>query len=246
MWFKRNDTRKGPRDEVLPLQHEGAPDSYRPSGLCPRCGKQSSFASAGSLPVTFDHEVYVAGHDGSREPVLIDQVTSLICRHCQQGVVVVEEQWTGEAPSKKQKGGGVISFRGIHWWPLPAARVSSDVPADIASAFGEAVTALAADCPRAAAVMARRTLEAITVEKGETTGSLAQRVKALSARGLLHPSLADWVNEVRLAGNIGAHFDPMQPMSKENAQELVNFVRELLKFLYEMPAELARRRASSP
>lgn len=116
------------RDEVLPLQHEGAPDSYRPSGLCPRCGKQSSFESAGSLPVTFDHEVYAAGPGGSREPLLIDRVTSL----------------------------------------------------------------------------------------------------------------------VRLAGNIGAHFDPMKPMSKENAQELLNFLRELLRYLYELPAELARRRTSSP
>lgn len=33
----------GKGGEILPEPHEGLPDSSRPSGLCPRCGKQSSF-----------------------------------------------------------------------------------------------------------------------------------------------------------------------------------------------------------
>ena len=51
--FKRSNIVKGPRNEDLPLTHEGLPDSYRPNGLCPRCGKQSSFEKIGELPVTF-------------------------------------------------------------------------------------------------------------------------------------------------------------------------------------------------
>jgi hypothetical protein len=42
---------------------------------------------------------------------------------------------------------------------------------------------------------------------------------------------------------VGAHFDPIETVSKEDAQQLLSFVRELLRFLYELPAELARRRA---
>ena len=243
--FERNKPkRKGPRDEVLPPANEGLPDSHRLSGLCPRCGKQSSFDVAGSLPVTFDYEIYSIESDGTYKYDQIDRVTSLICRHCHQGVVVVEEQWVGDKPKKKQKSGGVISFRGIHWWPLPEARLSPDIPNDIASAFAEAVTALVANCPRASAVMARRTLEAITVERGETRGSLADRLNALGANGLLHPTLSDWAKEVRLVGNVGAHFDPMKQVTVKDAQQLVNFIRELLKYLYELPAELNRRRSS--
>jgi len=241
---KSEPKRKGPRGEVLPPDNEGLPDSHRPSGLCPRCGKQSSFEIAGSLPVTFDYETYSVGSDGTYRHDLIDRVTSLICRHCLQGVVVVEEQWVGEKPKKEQKGGGVISFRGIHWWPLPEAKLSSDIPSDIAGAFAEAVTALAANCPRASAVMARRTLEAITVDKGETKGTLADRLNALGAKGVLHPTLSDWAKEVRLVGNVGAHFDPIKQVTVEDAQQLVNFIRELLKYLYELPAELNRRRSS--
>lgn len=117
------------------------------------------------------------------------------------------------------------------------------MPAEIAEAFKEAARALHAECPRASAVMARRTLEAITVDKGQTTGDLGGRLKNLAATGILLPTLADWAKEVRLVGNVGAHFDPIKSVSKNDAQQLVTFVRELLKYLYELPAELAKRKA---
>ena len=82
------------------------------------------------------------------------------------------------------------------------------MPPQIGSAFSEAFTALEAGCPRASAAMARRTLEAIAVDKGETQGTLDQRLRNLAATGVLHPSLADWTKEIRLVGNSGAHFDP--------------------------------------
>jgi len=92
--------------------------------------------------------------------------------------------------------------------------------------------------------MARRTLEAITVEKGQTTGVLADRLRNMASAGILQPTLADWAKEVRLVGNTGAHFDPINPASNADAQQLISFVRELLRYLYELPAELARRRST--
>lgn len=246
MFRDTKSKRKGERGEILPEENEGLPDSHRPSGLCPRCGKQSSFEIAGSLPVTFDYETYLQGRDGSVSHMEMDRVSSLICRHCRQGVVVVEEQWIGDEARRKGQSGGVISYRGIHWWPLPDTKLSPDVPKEIASAFAESVTALSANCPRACAVMARRTLEAITVEKGETKGTLAERLDAMGRNGILLPALSDWAKEVRLVGNIGAHFDPIQQVSMEDARQLTDFIRELLKYLYELPAELARRRSQQP
>jgi len=244
--FGFGPTRKGPRGEVLPEQNEGQPDSHRPSGLCPRCGKQSSFQVIGSLPLTFDYETAIANRDGTYEHDSNERVSVLICRHCKHGVAVVEERYTAEEPSRLRRGGGLISFRGFHWWPLPDTQLSSDIPTEIASAFAEAVTALAANCPRAAGVMARRTLEAITVDKGETQGVLADRLKTLATKGVLQPTLSDWAKEVRLVGNVGAHFDPMKQISKEDAQQLISFIRELMRYLYELPADLARRRGPQP
>jgi hypothetical protein len=238
----KNKTRKGKRGEDLPELHEGLPDSHRPSGLCPRCGKQSSFDIAGSLPATFDSS-YSIDHSGKEERGLIDRVSSLICRHCNQPVVVVEEQWIGDHPAKEGKYSGIVNYRGINWWPLPEAYLSSDIPNNIAGVFAEAAKALYADCPRASAVMARRALEAICVDKGETSGILADRLDALKSKGILQPTLADWAKEVRLIGNVGAHFDPIQTVTMEDAKQLLSFLRELLKYLYELPAELARRKS---
>jgi hypothetical protein len=94
--------------------------------------------------------------------------------------------------------------------------------------------------------MARRCLEAITVDQGENAGTLKNRLERLATRNVLHPSLVEWSNELRLVGNVGAHFDPISDVSQEDARQLLNFLRELLKYLYELPAALTRRRNASP
>jgi len=245
MWseiFRGKKYSLGKTGEKLPEKHEGLPDSTLPHGLCPRCQKQSSFDAAAPQPVTFDPESYLAERDGSATPVHVDQVSVLYCRNCRQGILVVEEQRVADRSWREKTGGGVITWRGIHWWPAADAHVSPDVPADIAEVYKETARALHADCPRASVVMARRTLEAITVDKGETKGDLVDRLKNLAAKGVLLPTLADWAKEVRLVGNTGAHFDPIKSVSKKDAEQLVTFVRELLKYLYELPAELAKRK----
>jgi hypothetical protein len=131
----------------------------------------------------------------------------------------------------------------MHWWPLPGAMISPDVPPKIGHTFDESVRAASAGCPRASAVMARRTLEAVADEQGATGSTLVARLQSLTSTGKLHPSLAEWVREVRLVGNRGAHFDPIEDVSPEDAKQLIGFVRELLRHVYELPAELNRRRS---
>jgi hypothetical protein len=233
----------GKMGEKLPETREGLPDSALPHGLCPRCQKQSSFDVVSTQAVTFDPDVDRGGAGG---PTAVDRVSVLHCRNCKQGIVVIEEKCVADRswrePKAGRSGGGSITWRGIHWWPAADAQVSTDVPVQIAEVFQEAVRAAHAECPRAAAVMARRTLEAIAAEKGETTGVLADRLKKLAANGVLQPTLAEWAKEVRLVGNASAHFDPIESVSKKDAEQLNAFVRELLRYLYELPAELARRK----
>lgn len=242
--FGRKKT-TGKRGEPLPENHDGPPDSARPSGLCPRCEKQSSFDYVQSLPLTFDGG-YIIGRGEPNIPTFHERSTVLICRNCHQGVAVLEEQWTGEHRSIERQGGGTISWKGFHWWPLVGASLHKAVPVSISSAFNEAVLALSANCPRAAAVMARRTLEAIATDKGEANGTLAQRLSNLSTKGLLHETLADWAKEVRLIGNAGAHFDPINDVSLDDARQLIDFIREMAKFLYVLPYELNERRTAKP
>ena len=244
--FKPKKQNVGKMGEQLPEENRGLPDSDRPHGLCPRCEKQSSFEVKGNAPVTVDARHYVVGRTGDEALIPLDQVSILYCRNCQQGIVVIEEQCTA-GHSWREPGGprsGTISWRGIHWWPAADEHVSQDVPPKIAEAYSEAVRAAHANCFRASAAMARRTLEAIAADKGEVKGVLAERLKNLAVSGMLVPTLADWAREVRLVGNAGVHFDPMDAVSRVDAEQLIAFLRELLRYLYELPAELARRRGN--
>ena len=203
----------------------------------------------GPLPVTIDPDVCFEAYDGTLDVQHVDRASVLHCRSCQQGVVVVEEQRIGDRSWRVEgavRKGGDVTWRGIHWWPSADTRVSIDVPTQIAEVFQEAVQAQYAGCPRAAAVMARRTLEAITADKGETKGTLSGQLKNLASAEVLLPTLADWSKEVRLVGNASAHFDPINSVSTKDAEDLISFVRELLRYLYDLPADLSRRRKGTP
>ena len=245
--FRTGKHSVGKTGEKLPEKHVGLPDSTLAYGLCPRCEKQSSFEVTSPLPVTFDPgSLSTAILSGAPGPVHmhVDQASILYCRNCRQGIVVVEEQRVNDR-SWREEGAfqaADATWRGIHWWPAAGARVSPDVPIQIATVFQEAVRAMHAECPRASAVMARRTLEAITADKGETKGRLADRLNNLAEKGVLIPTLAAWSKEVRLVGNTGAHFDPISSVSPKDTEDLISFVQELLRYLYELPADLSRRR----
>jgi hypothetical protein len=242
-WLFRNKE-IGSRGETIPARHDGFPDTSTLSGLCPRCKTQSSFELGGSLPVTFS-TLIAMGRDGSQVRVPYDQVVVLICRHCDQGVAVIEEQMTGDHPSVARKGGGHIWWRGVHWWPFPGGVCDPAIPAGIQSTFDEACRAIAANCPRAGAVMARRTLEAVAVDQGERDGTLVKRLAVLTSRGLLPSTFSDWAKEVRLVGNVGAHFDLQEDVSVRDAEQLRDFIAELLNHLYILPSKLAARRAGN-
>ena len=129
---------------------------------------------------------------------------------------------------------------------LAGATLHPSVPDSIRGSYNEGVLALAADCPRAAAVMARLTLEAVAVDKGESTETLARRLSKHASKKHLHPSLTDWVKKGHLVGNSGAHYDPPDPVEANDAQHLINFVRDLLNHLYVLPWELDARRSAKP
>lgn len=239
---------QGDRGEPMPVEHSGAPDSTNPSGLCPRCRKQSSFQSLGSIPLTFS-EGYKVLPSGVHEPIFHERATVLVCRHCEQGISVLEEELTGGRSKRSgERHSGVISWQGFHWWPLAGSSAHSAVPSEIASALNEAVLCLSANCPRAAAVMARRTLEAIATDKGggKSKDALAKQLANMAASGLLQPTLADWAKEVRAIGNSGAHFDPIDTVSNADASQLIEFLQALIEYLYVLPYDLAQRRAARP
>ena len=160
----------------------------------------------------------------SWEPLVLERVQ---CVAVAMGVgrllVVVEEEWVGGHPARQRGGsGGAVTFRGIHWWPAPGAgNLDRSIPEVVAECFSEGVRCLSAHAPRAAAVMFRRTLEAVVRTSGSAAAvttlddrNLAAALGVMAAEHTLDPSLAQWAKELRLVGNAGGHLDPLDMASR--------------------------------
>jgi len=230
------------------------PDSADPTGVCPRCGRTSNFHNLGHLPVTFKDGIVAIGRDGSREPLVLEQVSALQCFGCGQATAVVEEEWIGERRARDGGNSGQISYRGIHWWPPPsAANLDPAIPAQVVDVFGEGLRCLSVRAPRAAAVMFRRSLEAVVRASGSAAAvktlddkNLASALAVMAKEHALDPTLAQWAKELRLVGNVAGHVDPADNVDMSEAEEMSRLARGLFTYLYEMPARLARGRAASP
>jgi hypothetical protein len=132
-------------------------------------------------------------------------------------------------------------------WPLTGIRTAHPaVPAPIAADWLEAHLCLSIRAFRGAAAMARRAVQGIAVERGATDGKLHAQLKELEAKTTLHPSMVEWADHIRLLGNVGAHpgADGLETVSEDEARDVVRFLDELLRWLYELPAETAAARAA--
>lgn len=226
------------------------PDSLDPNGPCPRCGRIAAFTPAGNVDLDWDTQTNVLDASGGHQRRGIERVSGLYCNGCERGVAVVEEEWTGDAPSRDgMKTGGTITWRGIHWYPPPGSGAMDEaVSVIVQRAYDEAQRCMAARAFGASAVMLRRTIEAIVLDQGgpETlaalTRNLASGLAALGAEGKLQGSLVEWAREIRLVGNVGAHFDPLDEVSEADAISLDHLVRRLIEYVYEMPARIRRSR----
>ena len=245
--FGNKQKKTGERGEELPLDNEGFPDSRLPHGLCTRCNKQSSFDIISTTPISFNGSIYSSSVNGYRDNQVKrdheDQVTILECRNCHQRMIAIEEKYINDEPKRIASiDGGYISFRGFFWWPLNSLRNNDEIPREIDLAFQEGVTCLAASCPRAAVAMFRRTLEAIVVEKGFQKKTLYKSLVEMFHENSLPRTFEDWINEIRLVGNSGAHYDPIEVVDLKDAKDMQNFIEEIIRHLYIIPNQLNKRR----
>jgi Domain of unknown function (DUF4145) len=140
---------------------------------------------------------------------------------------------------------------------FPAAQPIYDedaVPEDIRADFEEALSCQAAGFHIGGALVGRRVLQAAVRERTpddvrqKQDEKLIKRNKAfLDLReeirdlpdAVLSPMLKDAAEQVRLIGNDAAHADLVNP---ELVEHLLQFVGEILHYLYVMPAKLSASR----
>lgn len=248
---------------------DAPPDSESQRGLCPRCEVRADFeVISDPFPVSFDYEDLLPSgpHRIPAEPNTLDRVAVLRCSSCRQGIVVVEEQLLGDQLSRDipleelrnrrnppDGFGTSIRYRGFHWWPHPgAAHLDAAIPENLREAFSEGMKCLGVAAPRAAAVMFRRTVEGIVRDIGSKkavdqldSNDLAGALKILAKEKILDATLGEWADDVRLLGNKGGHFDPIVDVSMEQANDLAQLIRQVLRYHYEEKARRERIRGSA-
>ncbi len=129
----------------------------------------------------------------------------------------------------------------------PALRIDFDktnIPGPIVSALEEAIVCHANECFVAAAIMVRKTLEELCLERGAQGKDLKERVRDLGTRIVLPNELLNGLDDLRLLGNDAAHLESREydQIGKEEVEIGIEFTKEVLKATYQYPALLTRLR----
>jgi hypothetical protein len=120
----------------------------------------------------------------------------------------------------------------------PAERIDFDttgIPGDIVESLDEAITCHANRCYTAAAIMVRKTLEALCHARNAPGGSLAARIKALGQQALLPPELLDGLDDLRLLGNDAAHYEStaFNQVGPAEVATAIKFTKAVLQAVYQ-------------
>lgn len=170
-----------------------------------------------------------------RENGLPELWTAVKCPDCESSALYLQENY----------GNGWDEFYRVY--PAQARRLSTAVPEPLRNDHREARECVQAKHYTAAAVMARRVLEGIAVDRGYKSGDLFSRLKKMRDDGVIDDRLYDWADICRDVGNQGAHADK-QAVTRQDAEETLDFVEALLDYLYVFTSryeEFKNRRANT-
>jgi len=139
-----------------------------------------------------------------------------------------------------QTGGTVFDV-----YPSVEIDVDESLPEDVKPALREAYQGFESQIWNSCVVMSRRALEEAAKDLGATGNSLIKKIDDLAANQRITPELKEWANEGRLGGNLGAHGSPAKKWAdKEDAEEILEFTRWFMRYVYVLPQQLADRRSN--
>lgn len=111
------------------------------------------------------------------------------------------------------------------------------LPKEIGDLYEEIRKSTSAGAYTSAVLACRKILMHIAVEKGAKDGKpFIYYVEYLIENHYAPPGSKPWVDKIRTTGNEANH--EIKIMTQHDAEELINFVEMLLKFIYEFPAKI--------
>lgn len=120
-----------------------------------------------------------------------------------------------------------------------------NLPDAVVTAFEEAIKCHANRCFIASAIMVRKTLEELCLDRGASGTNLKDRIRALETKVVLPQELLDGLDDLRLLGNDAAHIESQEfnKVGQEEVEIGIEFAREVLKAVYQFSALLKRLRS---
>jgi Domain of unknown function (DUF4145) len=92
-----------------------------------------------------------------------------------------------------------------------------------------------------AVLCCRKLLMNIAVNKGAAEGlKFIDYVEYLASKNYIPPDGEEWVDHIRTKGNEATH--EITIMVKEDAEDLITFAEMLLKFIYEFPEKIKKKK----
>ena len=129
--------------------------------------------------------------------------------------------------------------------PLPKP-IDERIKGPIKDDFIESRRCFSIGAFRASAVMARRALQSICLDKGaKVSDKLEKQIDWLFAQGIITKDLKNWAHEVRLVGNDAAHPkkpDEDTPVTQQEAEDILNLLDQFCQVLYVAPSIAEERR----
>jgi hypothetical protein len=126
-------------------------------------------------------------------------------------------------------------------WPLNAKpQPSENWPEGMHRYWIQAHHSLAHENWDAANLMARSAVQFIVRDKNAKKGLLKHQIDDLVSKGVLHPLMKDWADEVRIVANESAHPEAPIPedATPQDSRDIVNFLDLLLMYLYDLPKQI--------
>lgn len=146
-------------------------------------------------------------------------------KECKAHVFIIHEPLSGE----------------LHLYPPSKIDFNSEnIPSNIVETFEEAITCHSNECYKASALMVRKTLEEICMDKEATGYTLKEKLKNLSKIILIPSELISGMEILRLLGNDAAHTEvkDFPQISQRELEVAITFTKEILKAVYQYSALL--------
>ncbi|MFO8234403.1 MAG: DUF4145 domain-containing protein [Bacteroidales bacterium] len=121
---------------------------------------------------------------------------------------------------------------------------SERIPDRIKNTFDEALICHANNCFIASAIMIRKTLEEICLEKSSEGENLFKRIENLKSKIVIPEELINGMQELRLLGNDAAHIEAKtyEQIGKDELEISIEFTKEILKAVYQYESLLDKLR----